>query len=292
MQALSVSYVMLHCCVHVPSTFFLPSYRQLAHVAKLLDTGCSTAEHAHRTKVYKVYLPVSLLLLPTYGMHASVLFVALQLKCKFCTYHITESGCITQRIVLYLSIPGVYVCMSATPCFQLASGTELDAWYLPHSMLRHATSLNTSSKSDASSPPYMQACPGVQWAIPTTASEALIINARAAANLGNAVALYLFNPSYLLSSYANNEERVQSASLRIKSATGTSWITIRDLAAIENTLGYMSVDAASGGSRKLSVLDAADLINAKEGIYYLQVGSGAHGSTCLFIRQAYVGSCQ
>lgn len=125
----------------------------------------------------------------------------------------------------------------------------------------------------------MQACPGVQWAIPTTASEPLVINARAAASLDDGVALYLFNPSYLLSSYAGNDVRVQSASLRIKSATGTSWITIRDLAAVENSLGYMSLDAASGDNRKLSMLDASDIINTREGIYYLQVGGWvSHGA--------------
>lgn len=122
----------------------------------------------------------------------------------------------------------------------------------------------------------MQACPGVQWAIPTTAAEPLVINAGVAASSSSALALYLFNPSYLLSSYAANTARVQSATLRIRSATATQWTTIRNLSAIESSMGYMSLDkdAATGDNRKLSL--TADPISSSQGIWYLQVG-GWHG---------------
>lgn len=50
------------------------------------------------------------------------------------------------------------------------------------------------------------------------------------------VPLYLFNPSYITSSYAANDDRVQSAMLRIKSASATQWTTIRNLSAIETSL--------------------------------------------------------
>ena len=50
------------------------------------------------------------------------------------------------------------------------------------------------------------------------------------------VPLYLFNPTYVTSTYGQNVDRVQSAMLRIKSATATQWTTIRNLSAIETTL--------------------------------------------------------
>lgn len=57
------------------------------------------------------------------------------------------------------------------------------------------------------------------------------------------VPLYLFNPSYLLSSYAANTDRVQSVSLYIRSATTSAMAvgdikgsSIRNLSAIETSL--------------------------------------------------------
>ena len=81
----------------------------------------------------------------------------------------------------------------------------------------------------------------------------------------------MFNPTYIASSYANNVDRVQSATLRIKSATATQWTTIRNLSAVETSL-------VGGGELATAGMKTNLIFSSSE--YALGIQSGVAGKLC------------